>query len=112
MKVLAGHWTIKLGIFTTDRNKSFQSLFFCTHTTALWPVEQSSILYAKFDCPVARQNFYLYLLRMIVKLAYRKFRMSLVFVVSGLVHCCHDSVSINSPAVPIIPFRFDIRELK
>ena len=30
---------------------------FCTHTTALWPVEQSSILYAKFDCPVARQNF-------------------------------------------------------
>ena len=29
---------------------------FRTHTTALWPVEQSSILSAKFDCPVARQN--------------------------------------------------------
>ena len=29
----------------------------CTHTTALWPVEQSSILSAKFDCPVALQNF-------------------------------------------------------
>ena len=30
---------------------------FRTHTTALWPMEQSSILSAKFDCPVARQNF-------------------------------------------------------
>ena len=30
---------------------------FPTHTTALWPVEQSSILPAKFDCPVASQNF-------------------------------------------------------
>ena len=26
-------------------------------TTAFWPVEQSSILSARFDCPVARQNF-------------------------------------------------------
>ena len=29
---------------------------FRTHTTALWPVEQSSILSAKFDWPVVRQN--------------------------------------------------------
>ena len=29
---------------------------FRTRTTALWPMEQSSILSAKFDCPVARQN--------------------------------------------------------
>ena len=27
-----------------------------THTTALWPVEQSSFLSAKFDRPVTRQN--------------------------------------------------------
>ena len=37
---------------TANRKKSFQ-----THTTALWLMEQSSILSAKFDCPVARQNF-------------------------------------------------------
>ena len=30
---------------------------FHTHTTALWLMEQSSTLSAKFDCPVARQNF-------------------------------------------------------
>ena len=30
---------------------------FHTHTTALCPMEQSSILSAKFDCPVARKNF-------------------------------------------------------
>ena len=30
---------------------------FRTHTAALWPVEQSSILSDKFDCPVALQNF-------------------------------------------------------
>ena len=28
-----------------------------THTAALWPMERSSILSAKFDCPVACQNF-------------------------------------------------------
>ena len=33
---------------------------FRTHTTALWLMEQSSILPAKFDCPVARQNFLVY----------------------------------------------------
>ena len=27
-----------------------------SHTTVLWPMEQSSILSGKFDCPVARQN--------------------------------------------------------
>ena len=31
-----------------------------THITALWPIEQSSILSAKFDCPVARQDFSLF----------------------------------------------------
>ena len=30
---------------------------FRAHTFALWPMEQPSILSAKFDCPVARQNF-------------------------------------------------------
>ena len=29
----------------------------CTHTTSLWPMEQSSILSDKFDSPVAYQNF-------------------------------------------------------
>ena len=29
---------------------------FRTHTTALWPMEQSSILSAKFDCSATRQN--------------------------------------------------------
>ena len=43
---------------------------FHTHTTAFWPVEQSSMLCSKLDSPVARQNFSLLLLRMIVKLAY------------------------------------------
>ena len=30
---------------------------FRTHTTACWPVEQSSILSTEFDCPVVHQNF-------------------------------------------------------
>ena len=30
----------------------------CSHRTAIWLIEQSSILFAKFDCPVARQNFH------------------------------------------------------
>ena len=30
---------------------------FCNHTTALRPMEQSSILSTKFDYPLARQNF-------------------------------------------------------
>ena len=37
--------------------KKLSKFNFCTHTTALWPMEQSSILSAKFDCPVARQDF-------------------------------------------------------
>ena len=32
---------------------------FRTHTTARSPLEQSSIKPAKFDCPVAQQNFLL-----------------------------------------------------
>ena len=35
--------------------------------TALWPVEQSSILSAKFDCPVAYQNILFLAMCMIVK---------------------------------------------
>ena len=30
---------------------------FLTHTTTLWPMEQSAILCAKFDCSVVYQNF-------------------------------------------------------
>ena len=30
---------------------------FRTHTTVPWPVEQFSILFAKFYCPVTRQKF-------------------------------------------------------
>ena len=38
-------------------NKNLPKFGFRTHTTALWPVEQSSILSARFDCPVAHQEF-------------------------------------------------------
>ena len=50
-----GHSTIILDVRTAGRNKNFQSLVFVL-TTTLSLVEQSSILPAKFDCPVARQN--------------------------------------------------------
>ena len=53
--ILAGHWTIKMA----DHNESFQknlSFFFFFHTAALSRMDLSSILSAKFDCPVARQN--------------------------------------------------------
>ena len=54
-KVMAGHWTIKLGIQTAGRNKSFQSLVFTL--AELFCVQwKSSILSAKFDYPVACQN--------------------------------------------------------
>ena len=44
---------------------------FCIHATVLWSVGQYFLLSAKFDCPVACQNFSLLaVLRMIVKLAY------------------------------------------
>ena len=46
----------------------FFSLSYCAWLWN-WPVEQSSILSAKFDCPVAHQTFSLWLLHMIVKLA-------------------------------------------
>ena len=36
--------------------QKFGNVRFRTHTTALWPMEQSSILSAKFDCPVAHEN--------------------------------------------------------
>ena len=55
--ILAGHWTIKLGIQTAGRSKSFQSLVFILitqlHCAGQW---SSSIPFAKFDCPVALQN--------------------------------------------------------
>ena len=39
-------------------NHRMQKKFgFHIHTTALWSVEQASILSAKFDCPVAHQDF-------------------------------------------------------
>ena len=44
-KILASHWTIKLGIQTAGGPQQKLPKFgFRTHTTALWPVEQSSIL--------------------------------------------------------------------
>ena len=59
-KMLEGHWTIKLGTRTAGRNQKLPKFGFHIHTTALWSMEQSSILFAKFDCPVARQNFSLF----------------------------------------------------
>ena len=37
--------------------ESLPDFGFRTHTFALWPMEQPSILSAKLDCPLARQNF-------------------------------------------------------
>ena len=78
-KIVVGHWTIKLAIRTARSNKSFQSLVFVkklwwatgqsnlayerlatkkakfgfrTHTAIFWPMQQSSILSAKFDFPI------------------------------------------------------------
>ena len=39
---------------------------FHIHTTALWPVEQASILSAKFDCLVASQYFSLLVVKVVV----------------------------------------------
>ena len=36
--------------------QKFAKVRFRTHTSALWPMEQSCILFAKFDCPVAHEN--------------------------------------------------------
>ena len=54
MKNSGGHWTIKLGIQTADPNKRFQSLVFLLKQfhSGQW----SSILSAKFDCPVIRMT--------------------------------------------------------
>ena len=49
-----------LGIQTARHNKKLAKFGFRTHTTALWAMEQSFILSAKFDCPVARQNLSLF----------------------------------------------------
>ena len=38
------------------QQKLSKSFFYLYSHTALWPMEQSSIISAKFDCPVARQN--------------------------------------------------------
>ena len=40
-----------------DKQLTATKFGFLTHTTALWPMEQSSFLSAEFDCPVARQNY-------------------------------------------------------
>ena len=45
--------------------KKLQKLFHI-HTTALWSVEQASILSAKFDCPVAHQDFSLLVVKVVV----------------------------------------------
>ena len=37
--------------------QKIQKFGFCIHTTAPCPMEQFFILFAKFDCPVAHQNF-------------------------------------------------------
>ena len=71
-QILAGHWTIKLGIQMAGRNKIFESLFFCLIVQCTWwLMYKSSILSAKFDRPVAHQNLSLLqaILHMIVKLA-------------------------------------------
>ena len=54
---MGGHWKIKRSIQMPGHNKSFQSLvFLLTQLHLIWPMEQSSILSAKFDCPVACLN--------------------------------------------------------
>ena len=51
-------WQRSIGAWHTNGwpLQKFSKFGFCTQTTALWPIEQSSILSAKFDCPVAHQN--------------------------------------------------------
>ena len=48
----SGQSTWHINGWTQQRLRKFGFHF---HTTALWPVEQGSILSAKFDCPVACQ---------------------------------------------------------
>ena len=54
---MSAHRTIKLGTQTANCSKSFLKFGFRTRATALWAMERSSILSAKFDPPVARQNY-------------------------------------------------------
>ena len=55
-KILAGHWTIKLGRQTAGCNKSFQSLVFVLTQLHFGQWTRLLFLTAKFDCPVTRQN--------------------------------------------------------
>ena len=55
-KILSGHWTIKLGRHNGWPQQKLAKFGFRTRTTAIWPMEQSSILSAKFAYPLARQN--------------------------------------------------------
>ena len=48
-----GHINLAYAWLTATKTSN---VFFCTHISAVWPMEQSSILSAKFDCPVAHQN--------------------------------------------------------
>ena len=54
-------WQMSIGAWHTKGwpQRKLPKFGFCTQTTALWPIEQSSILSAKFDCPVAHQNLLL-----------------------------------------------------
>ena len=74
-QILVNHWTINL-VYKWLAATRASKVWFLTHSTALWPVEQSSILSAKFDCPVACQNFSLLA---IVKFEYHK-----------ILHQCHN----------------------
>ena len=60
-----GHWTIKLGLRAACHNKSSQS--FCTHTTALWPTEESSTIFQVWLFSGPPEFFTLAILCMIVK---------------------------------------------
>ena len=58
-QILAGHWTITGSAYSSRllaAPKTSRLFGFRTHTTALGPMEQTFILSAKFDCPVARKN--------------------------------------------------------
>ena len=57
VKIMRGHSNLVYNRLTAMPQQKLPKFGFCTHTTALWSMEQSSILSAKLDCPVARQNF-------------------------------------------------------
>ena len=69
-KILAGHWTIKLGR-QNGRLLHWPKCSCVSTKTKLWKLLlRPAICGSKFDCPVAGQNCSLQLLRMIVKLEY------------------------------------------